>query len=139
MSDFSASGFTNSDIIYDLAVQEDGKILVAGQFANSSSSSHGGLIRLNSDGSLDSSFDVGSGAAQWWPASDFPQRGFIKRVVVQTDGQILAAGDFTEFDGFPRAHLVRDRLVEVRHELNAGRSEERRVGKECRSRWSPYH
>src|SRR2546421_8982010 len=26
------------------------------------------------------------------------------------------------------------------HGLNAGeRSEERRVGKECRSRWSPYH
>src|SRR2546428_12747674 len=24
-------------------------------------------------------------------------------------------------------------------ELHAGRSEERRVGKECRSRWSPYH
>ena len=23
--------------------------------------------------------------------------------------------------------------------LNATRSEERRVGKECRSRWSPYH
>src|SRR2546427_180361 len=28
----------------------------------------------------------------------------------------------------------------VRVELNVGgRSEERRVGKECRSRWSPYH
>ena len=24
-------------------------------------------------------------------------------------------------------------------EKNAERSEERRVGKECRSRWSPYH
>src|SRR2546426_5095811 len=24
-------------------------------------------------------------------------------------------------------------------EISAGRSEERRVGKECRSRWSPYH
>ena len=23
--------------------------------------------------------------------------------------------------------------------INLGRSEERRVGKECRSRWSPYH
>ena len=23
--------------------------------------------------------------------------------------------------------------------MDAGRSEERRVGKECRSRWSPYH
>ena len=29
----------------------------------------------------------------------------------------------------------------LRFEINAGldRSEERRVGKECRSRWSPYH
>src|SRR6267142_1069046 len=25
------------------------------------------------------------------------------------------------------------------HGLGLGRSEERRVGKECRSRWSPYH
>ena len=25
------------------------------------------------------------------------------------------------------------------HSDNATRSEERRVGKECRSRWSPYH
>ena len=24
-------------------------------------------------------------------------------------------------------------------DIEAGRSEERRVGKECRSRWSPYH
>src|SRR3989440_5782130 len=26
-----------------------------------------------------------------------------------------------------------------RYSYNDGRSEERRVGKECRSRWSPYH
>ena len=26
-----------------------------------------------------------------------------------------------------------------RHSQGRGRSEERRVGKECRSRWSPYH
>jgi len=25
------------------------------------------------------------------------------------------------------------------HQLKKKRSEERRVGKECRSRWSPYH
>ena len=31
-------------------------------------------------------------------------------------------------------------LREVKEETNvAARSEERRVGKECRSRWSPYH
>ena len=27
----------------------------------------------------------------------------------------------------------------IRRYIEAGRSEERRVGKECRSRWSPYH
>ena len=29
--------------------------------------------------------------------------------------------------------------TEVCKKLSAKRSEERRVGKECRSRWSPYH
>ena len=29
--------------------------------------------------------------------------------------------------------------TEKMNEVNAARSEERRVGKECRSRWSPYH
>ena len=27
----------------------------------------------------------------------------------------------------------------LEHKDRVGRSEERRVGKECRSRWSPYH
>ena len=30
-------------------------------------------------------------------------------------------------------------VATVSHVLNHRRSEERRVGKECRSRWSPYH
>ena len=30
-------------------------------------------------------------------------------------------------------------LVEGKVVAPEGRSEERRVGKECRSRWSPYH
>ena len=29
--------------------------------------------------------------------------------------------------------------IMVRNNLTHSRSEERRVGKECRSRWSPYH
>src|SRR5260221_2836533 len=34
---------------------------------------------------------------------------------------------------------MRDQLVSFDIEINKLRSEERRVGKECRSRWSPYH
>jgi len=39
-------------------------------------------------------------------------------------------------DKFVVAKLGTDELAAVG---NGGRSEERRVGKECRSRWSPYH
>ena len=42
---------------------------------------------------------------------------------------------FTGFCGCGKEHkiLVKDIIIE------SERSEERRVGKECRSRWSPYH
>src|SRR5258708_29558084 len=42
---------------------------------------------------------------------------------------------------FPRvsAALGQSTQSEPRRHLPNGRSEERRVGKECRSRWSPYH
>src|ERR1022692_3256559 len=34
---------------------------------------------------------------------------------------------------------LRQRPAECRRRADSHRSEERRVGKECRSRWSPYH
>src|SRR2546425_144264 len=47
---------------------------------------------------------------------------------------------------FPVHPRTRDRIAELGRRRGAGRglellerSEERRVGKECRSRWSPYH
>ena len=35
-------------------------------------------------------------------------------------------------------HYIKNTVV-IKIEYSAERSEERRVGKECRSRWSPYH
>ena len=38
--------------------------------------------------------------------------------------------------------MIKGKMKEIRDTLgsiNSLRSEERRVGKECRSRWSPYH
>src|SRR5256885_5554115 len=37
------------------------------------------------------------------------------------------------------AHAHRRISAAAAHYNTGGRSEERRVGKECRSRWSPYH
>ena len=42
--------------------------------------------------------------------------------------------DYLENLSFPVGLLAQDSLSGI-----AERSEERRVGKECRSRWSPYH
>ena len=34
---------------------------------------------------------------------------------------------------------IANKLVQDLNDIGLSRSEERRVGKECRSRWSPYH
>ena len=39
----------------------------------------------------------------------------------------------------PEVKYVTNTLKAAYEELQSYRSEERRVGKECRSRWSPYH
>ena len=42
-------------------------------------------------------------------------------------------------NGNESRNIARDMLHARYNNLNLPRSEERRVGKECRSRWSPYH
>src|ERR1039458_5731953 len=45
-------------------------------------------------------------------------------------------------DGLPAAYITLSRLLNLHRFMKLSilmRSEERRVGKECRSRWSPYH
>ena len=43
------------------------------------------------------------------------------------------------FDRFTRSLKGLDSIICYSVKANSNRSEERRVGKECRSRWSPYH
>ena len=61
----------------------------------------------------------------------------------QTDcGMMECKKALTEADGnFEKAiEILRERgLATAAKKASRTRSEERRVGKECRSRWSPYH
>src|SRR5256885_7972732 len=59
--------------------------------------------------------------AEWLHPSPNCSRGVCGSLISQRHPQITCVKDHR--DGAPRRH----------------RSEERRVGKECRSRWSPYH
>ena len=50
----------------------------------------------------------------------------------------LKANGCTDFHGNEILRFSR-KFQNTLEELDKKRSEERRVGKECRSRWSPYH
>src|SRR3712207_7306027 len=51
----------------------------------------------------------------------------------------LAAAERVGAGGVEELTLVAPLVIEEERALQVARSEERRVGKECRSRWSPYH
>lgn len=72
---------------YDVAIQPDGKIVVAVQVFNGSDNDFG-LVRYNGDGSLDTSFD-GDGLATYAVGSggDYPTA-----LLLQDDGRILIGG-----------------------------------------------
>ena len=61
-------------------------------------------------------------------------RNFGKRGYAKFSGLILNARN-TENE----YEKVSEAARELKGEITSSRSEERRVGKECRSRWSPYH
>lgn len=85
--------------VYSLAIQNDQKILVAGNFTryNGSSINSGRIIiRLLSDGSRDPTFNTGSGAD-----------GIIDIILLQADEKILVGGRFKTFNGLPSSGLIR--------------------------------
>ncbi len=79
-----------------VAVQSDGKVIIAGDFTSYNGTPRNRIARLNSDGSLDSSFNVGSGA-----------NGVVNAVAIQSDGKVLIGGNFTSYNGQGRNRIVR--------------------------------
>ena len=79
------ASLVNSNAVQDLAVLPDGKILVAGAAYKPGGGNIPLLVRLNADGTLDTSF-----SANW--ALEY---GDIDELLVMPDGRILIGGDFT--------------------------------------------
>ena len=83
-------------IISQIALQPDGKIIIAGSFTKYNGITVNRIARILPDGNLDTSFDTGSGA----PAN-------INSVVIQPDGKIILAGNFIKFDGVDANKIIR--------------------------------
>lgn len=85
-----------NDVVKQVIVLENGKILIAGYFTAVNGVPRGGIARLESSGAVDSSFDPGSGADNG-----------LSAMAVQPDGKIVIGGEFTQFDGIPRGRVAR--------------------------------
>lgn len=89
---FNFAGVTGcgvSDSASGVAVHGDGKIVLAGDHAvTSTSTNENALIRLNADGTLDSTFGSGGILLNKIPSNS---EGY-SRVLIQSDGKIVAVG-----------------------------------------------
>jgi len=75
-------------LVQSIAVQADGKVLVGGNFTQYDGTAAPYLVRLNADGSRDTSFNIGTGFSS-----------FVYAVALQADGKVLVGGLYSNFNG----------------------------------------
>lgn len=85
-----------NDSIAALALQPDGKVLIAGAFTAVGHSARNRIARLNADGSVDETFRPASG----------PDAA-VNDIVLLPDGGLVIAGNFLSVDGEPRNRIAR--------------------------------
>jgi uncharacterized delta-60 repeat protein len=90
-------GFDNA--VQTVVIQEDGKILVGGTFSTYKGSVANRIIRLNTDGSIDTSFNVGNGFNNKY--------AYINTIATQKDGKIIVGGNFGEYKGSVANRIIR--------------------------------
>lgn len=88
------TGFNNS--VFSTAIQSDGKILAAGSMTTYSGSGIGYITRLNTNGTIDTSFNPGTGFDNT-----------VSSVTLQNDGKILVQGNFSFYSGSRALSVVR--------------------------------
>ncbi len=90
---YIAGGDSSSDKAYGLALQSDGKIVLAGStyFTAGNGEYAFGVARFNSDGTLDNSFGTNGSALTVFPGGDSTDDE-ARAVAVQSNGKVVVAG-----------------------------------------------
>ncbi|BFM42764.1 hypothetical protein CFS9_14050 [Flavobacterium sp. CFS9] len=87
-------GFDN--VVRTVSLQSNQKLLVGGDYLNLNGTKCQYLTRLNPDGSIDETWDTGTGF-----------NGKIYTSCIQPDGKIIVGGSFTSFNGISCGRLIR--------------------------------
>ena len=95
LDNFNTGGLGANSIVSSLFPQSDGKILIGGYFTSFNGVNRSRIARLNTNGSLDASFDPGTGA-----------NAVINSMVVRSDNKVLIGGDFISYNGVGRNSIA---------------------------------
>jgi hypothetical protein len=87
-------GFNGS--VKKVVAQPDLKIIVGGLFTKYQEGTANRITRLNQDGSVDNTFDIGTGA-----------NAAVYEINLQADGKINVGGDFNTFNGLNKNAIAR--------------------------------
>ncbi|MCS6833463.1 MAG: hypothetical protein NZ521_07795, partial [Flammeovirgaceae bacterium] len=90
----AGTGFNND--VWGIKLLSDEKILAVGNFTSFNGTTRNRILRLNADGTLDNTFNVGTGLND--KAHD---------LVVQSDGKVIVVGEFTQYQGNSRSRITR--------------------------------
>ncbi len=92
----TGASFGTTPIISDFCIQPDGKIIIAGTLVSFNGIPINGIARLNPNGTLDRSFNIGTGF-----------NSSSSRVAMQDDGKIIVTGLFSTFNGISSIKIAR--------------------------------
>lgn len=88
---------------YAFAEQPDGKIIVGGNFTTYNGSAYNRIVRVTSTGSVDATFNPGTGAV-YTPSATTT---VIRSVVLLSNGQVVVGGLFNTFNGVSKGGIIR--------------------------------
>lgn len=100
MTIFINSGTGANGVINAVEVDADGKFLIGGTFTSYNGTTRNHIARVNADGSLDTTFDPGSG----FPPINGQE---VEALELQPDGAIVVAGGLTSYNSTPRNRIAR--------------------------------
>jgi uncharacterized delta-60 repeat protein len=93
---FNVGGLGTNGVVNTIAVQSDNKIIIGGSFSTYNGVSVGALVRINSNGTLDNTFNVGGVGLL----------GEVLDIIVVSGNKIIAAGNISSYNNAVVNNLI---------------------------------
>jgi uncharacterized delta-60 repeat protein len=86
----------NNTSVRSIVQQSDNKLVVIGNFTTYSGSANNGIVRINPNGTKDTTFAISGGF-----------NGVVYSIIQQSDNKLVVGGDFTSYSGSASNRIVR--------------------------------